>query len=973
MKQSFAYILCCGLLIFSLSISAQRVIDNSLSIQEFPGKQLPLDWKSKFLTEKHSIKTLGVNIDKVGNQHERHQLFYEGIPLKGLNITSHQLKDVVNVVSPIQIPGAEKLQVTKASFTPDEARAMAKKHVPAKMYGLHGHGGEDFVPPVLLSYVPANLDWEKNDWRLTYEVDIYCEDPHQVKRVYLDATDGSLIFIENRLCSYHVEGTAETFYHGTQTIETTLEGDKYILWDQTRGGGLRTLNLNSDNGDFFDSDNFWDNVNEDMDEIATDVHWGSAQTWDMYQEKFNRLGVDGNGGALNSIVHLDDANAFWNGFETRYGDGGGSLPNPFTYIDIIAHEMSHGVTQFTSNLVYIRQPGGLNEAFSDIMGMSGENYAIPGAVNWIVGEQLSNSGGNIRNMKDPKSKSLPSTMGGEFWSPDLGVHSMSSLANLWYYLLVEGDSGVNDLGYEYNVPGLGWDDAEQIAYSTFTNYLNPNSSYVQCAELSLIAASDLFGNCSDQLNAALEAWRAVGVLDPASEISMNATRKKVCELDVEITFRLNMAVEDVLWEFGDGNTSTELQPTHVYISNGEYTFSATGNSCENGPFNVQSSYQIQVDENLEDCDEIIQEADTEFTTYYCEGTVIDDGGLNEEYSNNQSTSLLVEAPNAVAYEVEIVSFLTDDDPMQIRVDNGGFFSNRITLNNNEAPRFLFYEANRIDFVFYADGSGTADGYEIRWKCFEELEEPTVDPIGNELDCPNDILFTSNSKNASRVEWDFGDGEEDSGLSVSHKYSQAGTYTVTVTAINSDFTITETFEQVVDYPEAEIMGATQILPNVSTEYSTEFTGNVNVNSVIWRLDGNVEGVGFTTDIEIADLGTHELSVIAQYGNGCGDKDTFFIEVVDELSNLETISDANLQIFPNPASKTINIINDGALEGNWKISLLNKLGQTAHLFESEFQGSKNQSYELPALPTGMYYLEFYQPDGERRLLKKLVITK
>jgi len=447
-----------------------QIIDNALVIQEVAKTTNIQDWSKNQFSEKYHLKSLDINVDISGNQHQRFQMNYNGIPLKGLHMTSHELKDATRIITPKYVPGQSKLDQNISTISSTQAISLAKGFIPAEKYGMMGYPEDAHEIQANLIYFPENLDWEKNNWILSYEVDIYTQEPHGVKRVTIDAASGDLLFIENRLCSYHgtsnVEGTAVTKYHGTQTIETTQEGTEFILWDQTRGDGLRTVNVNNNLGDFYDDDNFWDNANADQDEVAGDVHWGTARTFDMYNEKFNRFGIDGQGGAIRSRVHLDDANAFWNGSETIYGDGGGGFQNPFTYIDIIAHEMTHGVTQFTNGLVYIRQPGGLNEAFSDIMGMSGENFALPGAVDWRVGEQLSNSGAIIRNMRDPKTRSMPSTMGGQFWDPDLEVHSMSSLANLWYYLMVEGDSGTNDLSYDYDVTGLGWDDAEQIAFNT---------------------------------------------------------------------------------------------------------------------------------------------------------------------------------------------------------------------------------------------------------------------------------------------------------------------------------------------------------------------------------------------------------------------------------------------------------------------------------------------------------------------------
>jgi len=950
-------------------------IDNSLTIQNVAKTTDLQEWSKQNFSPNHQLKSLDINVDKMGNQHQRFQLSFNNIPLKGLHMTTHLLKDATRIVSPKYIPGKNKLDQNTPTYSAIEAKQLARTFVPAEKYGMIGYPEDAHEEVVTLIYFPEDLDWEKNNWKLAYEVDIYTQQPHGVKRVTIDAHSGELLFIENRLCSYHgtsnVEGTAVTRYHGTQTIETTQEGDEFILWDQTRGDGIRTVDVNNGLGDFFDDDNFWDNANDAQDEVAGDVHWGTERTFDMLGEKFNRFGIDGQGGEIRSRVHLDDANAFWNGFETIYGDGGGGFQNPFTYIDIIAHEMTHGVTQHTNGLVYIRQPGGLNEAFSDIMGMSGENYALPGAVDWRVGEQLSNTGAIIRNMRDPKTRNMPSTMGGQFWDANLEVHSMSSLANLWYYLMVEGDSGTNDLSYEYDVTGLGWDDAEQIAFNTFTNYLNPNSGYKSCAELSLIVATDLYGACSQQVASTLEAWRAVGVLPPAEALELRTDKEKICNLNEPITFRINSSVEEITWDFGDGNGSSEVNPVHTYTANGNYTFTATGISCESGPFMIEGNYQIIADDQLTDCNDLILGTNTELVSTYCEGRFVDNGGLDNNYSNNQSSALLVDVPNSLGYEVEIVSFNTrNEDILQIRVDNGGFFRSQGEFSGNESPRKLFFEGSRIDFLFYADGGGNEEGFEINWTCFDNIPEPSLAPSAESQSCANKFTFTANAEFSNNISWDFGDGNTGQGTTATHDYGASGTYTVTATASNSTGSQSEIFEVEVDFDEASIDGPFEVLANTPTEFTTEVTGGAIVVSGAWRLDGESVGFGSSFTFDIPDLGEHEITLIAQFSTLCSDRDTFLIEVVDELSSTNDFDNSQFSIYPNPTKEFFSLQHDNVFEGAGTITLKNKLGQLIQNYSVNFDQFDKQEFNLPALVDDLYFIEIQ--NGERNYLQKLMIV-
>ena len=116
--------------------------------------------------------------------------------------------------------------------------------------------------------------------------------------------------------------------------------------------------------DFTDGDNFWNNTSN-LDNYATDAHWGAEMTYDYFFSMFNRNSIDGNGFALVSYVHYGNnySNAFWDGQRMTYGDGNN---NPFTALDITGHEITHGLTNFTANLVYQNESGALNESFSDI-------------------------------------------------------------------------------------------------------------------------------------------------------------------------------------------------------------------------------------------------------------------------------------------------------------------------------------------------------------------------------------------------------------------------------------------------------------------------------------------------------------------------------------------------------------------------------------------------------------------------------
>ena len=149
-------------------------------------------------------------------------------------------------------------------------------------------------------------------------------------------------------------------------------------------------------------------------------------------------------------------------------------------LDVVGHEMTHGVTSKTAALIYQDQSGALNEAISDIFGEMVENF-VQGTNDWIIGSRLTNA---FRNMQDPSSKEFfpghpfPSTMSQFISSSDPvlanfvnkdsgGVHLNSGIINHAYYLLAQGETGA-----------IGRADSERIFYRALTMHLTKNSQFL---------------------------------------------------------------------------------------------------------------------------------------------------------------------------------------------------------------------------------------------------------------------------------------------------------------------------------------------------------------------------------------------------------------------------------------------------------------------------------------------------------------
>lgn len=241
----------------------------------------------------------------------------------------------------------------------------------------------------------------------------------------------------------------------------------------------------------------------------------SGATWDFYNTHFGRDSIDNAGMTLSSTVHFGVRynNAYWDGTQMVYGDGDGSVLAPLALsLDVAAHEMTHGVTEYTANLEYWSESGGINEAMSDIMGNSVEAWK-DGAVSadtWLVGEDVwtpGTPGDALRYMNDPAKDGDSIDHYSDYYE-GLDVHYSSGLPNLAFYLLTQG--GKHPRGKSTNeVPAIGIEKSYKIFYRGLANYMSSTTDFAGARAATVQAATDLY----DQATALAvgEAWAAVGV------------------------------------------------------------------------------------------------------------------------------------------------------------------------------------------------------------------------------------------------------------------------------------------------------------------------------------------------------------------------------------------------------------------------------------------------------------------------------
>jgi Zn-dependent metalloprotease len=245
----------------------------------------------------------------------------------------------------------------------------------------------------------------------------------------------------------------------------------------------------------------------------------SGSTYDFYKEIFERNSIDTKGMKLDSTVHYGENynNAFWNGTQMVYGDGDGEIFQRFTKsIDVIGHELTHGVTQYEAALEYEGQAGALNESLSDVFGSLIKQHSVnqkSDKADWLIGAGLFTrkvNGSALRSMKEPGTAYNDPTIGKDpqpghmkdfvnTTSDNGGVHINSGIPNRAFYLVA------NELG------GYAWEKAGKIWYIALTERLRERSTFQNAANITFEVAGTLYGKSSVEQNAVKKAWDQVGI------------------------------------------------------------------------------------------------------------------------------------------------------------------------------------------------------------------------------------------------------------------------------------------------------------------------------------------------------------------------------------------------------------------------------------------------------------------------------
>ena len=366
----------------------------------------------------------------------------------------------------------------------------------------------------------------------------------QYHNTIVSAVDGSVLEQWNMVQT--VIGTGNSQYNGTVPISTTQTATGFSMIDGTRGtggtfGAMAITNANhgtTAGAVYTNSTNTWGDgkqyiaggstVNANGQTAAVNALWGLMNTYDMLKNTLGWQSLDGHNTATYIAAHVNTAydNAYYSDTCKCMYIGDGSSFNSLGSIDVIGHEMSHGVTAATSNLTYRGESGGLNESSSDIGGEMVEAYArnggtgavIPAGNDWVMGKEISKTGTPLRYLYKPSRDGASP----DAWSKRIGsldVHYSSGPNNRMFYFLSQGSSSVSTSDYysgyltqaPRNMTGIGNDKAYRIWFKAATTKFTSSTNYADARLKMIAAAQELYGVGSVEAKAVQRAYAAINV------------------------------------------------------------------------------------------------------------------------------------------------------------------------------------------------------------------------------------------------------------------------------------------------------------------------------------------------------------------------------------------------------------------------------------------------------------------------------
>lgn len=531
------------------------------------------------LTNAHQFTEYFSETDRKGLTHKKYQHTFNSIKVHGSQLYAHgningqvelldwQIADKIDAGSGLNLSASQAIN-TALSKCQSSKYFWQDTVLEREIRELQNNPGASHYPNPELIYYPVHGN-PQNNYTLCYKMTISSVEPFYKDVIYINAATGVMESRLSQLDACHslkseqpkkadvsacngncFGGMTNTLFYGAQNINVSKKtfgiDCKYYLRDRcnqtlihTRSKTVTSYNSGSPpNYEYTDQTTYFNYVSQIP---GGTTHWGAEMALDFYRNVLNREGM--NGQANDLLIYCNSnalgvANAYFDRGDNsvHFGSGNNNIAHSqIAALDIVGHEISHGLVRFCTELEGFGEHGALNEGFSDILGTMSEYYAkywhsTSRPFSYVYGdENYNNTTFQIdgitlyafRDMTYPKNTLTPDTYGGTYWSNPTnlsvdngGKHVNCTILDYWFYLLCEGGNGTNDNSNAYCVKKIGKDAALAITYEALKYHIKTYSNFNAARLATIQAASDLYGAASDEVAQVTAAWYAVGVGGP---------------------------------------------------------------------------------------------------------------------------------------------------------------------------------------------------------------------------------------------------------------------------------------------------------------------------------------------------------------------------------------------------------------------------------------------------------------------------
>jgi bacillolysin len=473
---------------------------------------------------------------KAGREHDHLDQYYKGVRVFGGDVARQTERGVTvslfgTIYDDIDLD-------TNPGVSADEARDAIEQAAGAPM--------RPGASPELMVLPRASGGYD-----LAYRARVFSE--AGLFMYFVDARSGAVLLQYNDLKTENAIGKGTGVLGDDKKLSVVKDSAAYRANDGLRPPALRTFDLRGNSARTMsfltgrtalaasdlasDTDNVW------TDGAVVDAHAYAGWVYDFYYKRFGRRGLDNADIPITSLVHTanrDDVLRQSNSIigllylnAAYFGEGvmvfGEGLPSTLVDssgrhwnfmsggLDVTAHELTHGVTEYSSQLIYLNESGALNEAFSDIMGTAVEFYFQPKGdgplkADYLIGEDIVTPGG-LRSLENPGAFGDPDHYTRRYLGPDDngGVHTNATIVSHAFYLAIEGGTNRTSRLSVAGVGAVNRQQIENIFYRAFTALMPSNASFAVARAATIQSARDLYGAGSTAERAVTEAWTAVGV------------------------------------------------------------------------------------------------------------------------------------------------------------------------------------------------------------------------------------------------------------------------------------------------------------------------------------------------------------------------------------------------------------------------------------------------------------------------------